>query len=221
MQADRTTDIFIKTCEHDRDYHGYCLMSIGKFCSGFRNTAVVAGEHPQGYLHQQVVKLNADEVTDADLILVTDSDTLFNQPVSPESFMVDGKPIWIHTPWTEEMLAHDGTRTWKRVMTEFFDQEPPSEFMRRQPFFFPRHVLKSLRDFCQQKHGKSIEDYVMNAGSFSEWNVLGFHCWLHHYNEFHWIDSSKDELPPELCRQFWSHDPISKNIEEIQSLLQQ
>jgi hypothetical protein len=218
------TDIFIKTCKHDAPYLGYCLDSIRKFCTGFRDTGfrdtvVIHGEHPEGYLWQQVEKMYADNHTDADFILVTDSDTLFNQPVTPESFMRDGRPIWIHTPWTEEMLAHPGTATWKRVMTAFAKESPPSEFMRRQPFVFPRAVLPSLREFCLRNHGITLADYIMQSQSFSEWNVLGFHCWTHHRDLFHWIDSSVDELPPLFVRQFWSHDPIEKNLAEIQSIL--
>ncbi len=214
-----TTDIYIKTCNHDIPYHRYCLQSIDKFCTGFQSTVVEDGEHPRGYLWQQVCKMYADLKTNSDFILVTDSDTLFTQPVTPESFMVGGKPIWIHTPWTAEMLAHPGTATWKRVMTEFFGVEPPSEMMRRQPFMFPARVLETLRGFCVQKHGISLSEYIMNQKAFSEWNVLGFHCWLHHRDLFHWVDSSVGELPPLLVRQFWSHDPIEKNIEEIRRIL--
>lgn len=213
-----TTDILIKTCQHDTDYHEYCIKSIEKFCSGFRNTVVIDGEHPRGYLHQQVVKMNADLHTDADMILVTDSDTLFTEPVAPESFMRDGKPIWFVTPWNEAMMANRGTRAWHEVMSQFFGQNPPYEFMRRQPFMFPREVLVGLRDFCAIKHGVSLEEYIMKAGRFSEWNVLGFFCWLHHREKFYWMDTTV-ECPPPLVRQFWSHDPIGKNIEEINRIL--
>lgn len=212
-------DIFIKTCFHDAAYHVYCLESIGRFCTGFRDTVVVGGEHPRGYLYQQVIKMHADTYTDADYILVTDSDTLFTEPVSPESFMVDGKPIWLYTPWTPEMLAHSGTKAWHDCMQEFFGVTPHAELMRRQPFMFPRHVLQSLREFCYHRHGVSIEDYVMSRGSFSEWNVLGFHCWLHHRDDFHWIDTSVDPLPPLRVHQFWSQTPIEQNLHAIQQIL--
>ena len=215
-----TTDIFIKTCAHDVPYHRYCIQSIDKFCTGFRDTVVMDGEHPRGYLWQQVCKMHADQHTNADMILITDSDTLFNQPVTPESFMRDGKPIWLHTPWTPEMLSHAGTAAWKKVMTEFFGVEPAAEFMRRQPFVFPARVLSSLREFCIHKHGVTLADYIMSRKAFSEYNVLGFHCWLHHHDLFHWIDTSVDELPPLRVRQFWSNDPVEKNLPEIQSILQ-
>jgi hypothetical protein len=211
-------DIFIKTCQHDAAYHEHCLKSIDKFCSGFRKVVVVEGEHPHGYLHQQIVKLEADLHTDADFILMTDSDTLFCRPVTPETYFEDGKVVWVHTPWTPEMLAGN-ERAWFDVMGQFFRETPPSEFMRRQPFMVPAWLLKNVRDYCARVHGLAIEDYVMGHGVFSEFNVLGFFAWLHHHDEFHWIDSSKDELPELTIRQFWSHDPIGKNIEEIRRIL--
>lgn len=211
------TDIFIKTCNHDRQYHEYCLKSIQKYCTGFRNTVVVDGEHPQGYIYQQVVKLHADRYTDADFILVTDSDTLFNTPVTPESFMVDGKPIWYMTPF-EQLLEHDALRHWHQVMTEFCRTPPPFEFMRRQPFMFPSYVLKDIREYCIKTHGRTLEQYPYDKGTFTEWNVLGFYCWLHHRDAFTWINTDNGIDAP-LVRQFWSHDPVKNNIKEIKNIL--
>lgn len=214
-----TTDIFIKTYSGDREYHKYCLQSIDKFCTGFKNVVVREGEHPRGYLFQQVEKLHADVHCDADYILITDSDTLFTMPVTPETYMVDGKPIWLHTPFNDEMLFHAGTRAWFDVMTEFFGEEPNSEKMRRQPFFFPSWLPKKLREFCYEKHGVSIEEYVMSRKSFSEFNVLGHFAWLYHRDEFHWIDTSKDELPKLTVAQMWSHTPISQIMNRIREIL--
>ena len=215
-----TTDIFIKTCVHDAEYHRYCLASIEKFCTGFRRTVVIEGEHPKGYLRQQVVKLHADTYTDADFVLMTDSDTLFTVPVTPETYLRDGKPVWIHTPWTPEMLAHKGTAAWRKCMTDFAKGvEPPSEFMRRQGFMVPGWLLKDLRQWCQFKHGKTLEDYVMNAGAFSEFNVIGHFAWQFHHNEFSWINTATDELPESPLVQFWSHTPVAENLERINQIL--
>lgn len=211
-----TTDIFIKTCQHDADYHRYCMESIDKFCTGFQNTVVVEGEHPQGYLHQQVEKMSADlSCPGADYILVTDSDTLFTEPVTPESFMRDGKPIWFYTP--VEDVSPDA-RTWLPVMEKFIGESPHAEFMRRQPFMFPAWILKELRQFCIDKHGCTLPHYIMNSGKFSEWNVLGFYAWKYHRDAFSWINTS-EELPPAKVKQFWSHAPLAENIEEIKLIL--
>jgi hypothetical protein len=219
------TDIFIKTYPRDAEYHKYCLLSIEKFCTGFRSVRVINDEHPNGYLWQQAVKMDADRLTwregdsPEDYFLMTDSDTLFTEPVTPESFMRGGKPIWLYTPWTPEMLEHAGMQAWKKVMKDFTGVEPHAEFMRRQPFMFPRKVLASMREFCQDHHGKSLGEYIMSSKAFSEYNALGQFCWLFHHDEFYWLDTSKEELPPLLTRQLWSHDSVEKNLPEIKSIL--
>lgn len=214
-----TTAILIKTCIRDAGYLKHTLRSIDKFCTGFSEVRVIEGEHPKGYLHQQWIKMSADLYVDADLILVTDSDTLFTQPVTPESFMRDGKPVWYMTPWTDEMLSHPGTRAWFDCMKSFFRQDPPAEFMRRQPFMFPREILADLREFCQRAHGRSLEDYILNAGAFSEWNVLGMFAWLFHRDKFSWINTDTDELPPLLVEQLWSQRPVEESMDKINQIL--
>ena len=216
--SEKTTDIFIRTCFHDRAYHRYCLDSINLFFKGHRKVVEVHGEHPRGYLNQQCEKIRAGDYTDADYLLFTDSDTIFNQPVTPESFMRDGKPMWLYTPWTPEMLAHPGTRAWFDVMTEFFGVEPPAEFMRRMGSIIPREVLQGFRDFCIQKHGVTIDEYVMSRDRFSEFNCIGFYAWQHCPEKFSWINTD-EEIPPSMTRQFWSHDDIRKNLAEIERIL--
>jgi len=213
-----TTDIFIKTCKHDRHYHKYCLESITKYCKGFRNTVVVDGEHENGYVYQQVIKLHANEYSDADYILVSDSDTLFNQDVTPQSFMKNGKPIWYMTPF-EGLLEHEGLRHWYDIMKNFCLTDPPYEFMRRQPFMFPRYVLEDIQSYCVKTHGRTLKEYPFDIGSFTEWNVLGFYCWLHHRDAFEWINT-EDGIDAPLVTQFWSHEPIANNMAQIKQILQ-
>lgn len=212
------TDIFIKTYSRDHEYLKYCLASIEKFCTGFRQVVIVDSEHPQGYLDQQVQKLSAHYRTDADFILFTDSDTLFTQPVTPDTFMVDGKPIWIHTPWTPELRA---AVPWFEPMRKFAGEDTPSEFMRRQGFMVPRQALEALQLFCWAKHKCPLEDYIMGEKIFSEYNSLGAYCWKFMHDRFHWVDSSKDELPALVVHQAWSHTPLEENIPVFNRILGQ
>lgn len=213
------TDIFIRTCSRDAAYHAYCIKSIEKYCSGFRNVIVVLKDEKHGYLGQQIDKLRVDLHSDADYFLITDSDTLFTRHVTPETYMVDGKAVWLHTPWNPEMLAHAGTRAWMEVMTKFCNAVPPSEFMRRQPFFVPRWLTENLRRFCVSTHGIEIDRYVMREGRFTEFNVMGFYAWLHHRDQIHWINTELDLLPELTVDQMWSHDPIAKNMDRINQIL--
>jgi hypothetical protein len=102
-----TVDIFIKSYPPDYDWLRYCLRSIDRFCSGFRKVVVVSPETfnadpalkipvqvvvaPQqcqdGYLDQQLFKLNAHQFSDADMILHVDSDTIFTVQVTPQTYL--------------------------------------------------------------------------------------------------------------------------------------
>lgn len=123
-EAGKTCDILIKSYPPDYERLNYCLRSIGKFGSGFRNVVLVhpANEPPDlslpvfrdmpivlkpvvengdGYLFQQVVKASAHEWTDADYILHIDSDTIVTTKISPETFIEDGKIPWLITPYKD------------------------------------------------------------------------------------------------------------------------
>lgn len=216
-----STSIFIRTYDADAAYHAQAMRSIEKFCTGFDRTVVVMAppNEKNGYMVQQRDKCYADQLTDSDFILMMDSDTIITEPVTPESFMVDGKPIWLHTPWTPEMLEHPGTAAWFRCMRKFFGEDPPSEFMRRQGFMIPREVLQATREYCLTEHGMPLSHYILSRREFSEFNCLGFLAWKFFHDEIAWVDTSKEELPPLRLRQWWSHDPIEKNIEEIERIL--
>lgn len=215
-------DIFLRTYSKDHEYLHYALRSITKFCTGFRQVVIVSKEDatPEiGYLSQQLTKINADQFSNADYILFTDSDTLFKTPITPETFFRDGKPIWLMTPF-KELEGSDCWKAWFQSMADFAGVEPEFEHMRRHPFVMPRWLLSSFREWCESQHGKTIEEYVFEKGRFSEYNALGHYAYRFHPEDFHWIDTSKEELPPETVLQLWSHTPFHENKEIIKQLLQ-
>src|SRR5437879_1823450 len=94
--SDMTIDFVCKTYQNDAPWLQYCLASLRKFCTGFRQVVVlvptrdhelfklmnltaettipVSDHYPDSYLGQQFYKLMADVYTDADLIYYFDSD---------------------------------------------------------------------------------------------------------------------------------------------------
>lgn len=231
-----TTDIFIKSYRGDFEWLPGCLHSIQKYATGFRDVVIVVPDtdsldhltvekvikvtelgHP--YMFQQVVKMFADTYTNADFISFVDSDCVFTSPVTPETFMTNGKPNWLHTPW--DKTGEDARSAWGDVMLKCIGEFPPSEFMRRHPQLVPRWALEEFRGFVSSKHGVSLDHYILNQPGrcFSEFNCLGFFLWLHHREKFHWINT-EEWLPPAVLKQFWSHGGMTPDIEnEIATLL--
>lgn len=235
-----TTDIFVKSYEKDADWLELCMRGIAKFASGFRRVVLVvppdmelpfpapdpntvtvirAPELQPGYLGQQVRKHHADLYTDADYILHLDSDNILTQPITPESMMRDGKPVWLMTPWAN--VAPDAEKAWKPILRAFFGMDSPNEWMRQHPFLIPRWLYSELRVWCIGRHLMALEDYVMSRPhhGWSEFNAFGFHLYIHHRDKIHWIDTTKESFP-QYVRQFYSYGGITSVIRsEIEGIL--
>lgn len=241
-----TCDILIKSYPPDYERLRYCLRAIDKFASGFRRVVVVIPDDPEvigfgmgmsnpdcrtvrvpesgcGYLFQNACKANAHEYSDADFILFIDSDTVLTRPVTPETFMRDGKPLWLITPYAhlEAGIAelsranagfHCGVMTWKAITEKFIGQPVEYEFMRRFPMLIPRSLHKAAAAFCQAHHGQRLTDYILSqpAKEFSEFNALGALAYYRARDQFSWLDTTKEPLPELVAIQKWSHDPFTE-----------
>jgi len=158
---------------------------------------------PESYMSQQVAKMNADNHTPADFILHLDSDCVFTEPVTPETFMQDGKPRWLMTPWKD---CFESKRIWFHVIAKAIQDCPQHEFMRRHGLVIPRWAYGEFRAFIEKTHGIPLDAYVMNqpGHEFSEFNCIGFWLWLYHRDKIHWHDTSTDGIPPCPIEQSWS-----------------
>jgi len=231
-----TTDIFIRSYAKDFPWLAYALRSIHKFATGFRDVIVVIPDTDDlsqltvekvfkvadvmpGYMQQQCTKMHADTFSDADTYLFMDSDCVLTEPVTPETFMTDGMPNWIYTPW--KSLGADAHNAWFEPMAKCLGEEPPAEFMRRHPQLIPRWALQEFRGFVPEKHGVSLEHYIGSQalGRFSEFNCIGFYLWLHHRKKINWHNTD-DGLPPTVLRQYWSHGGLTPEIRaELEPIL--
>jgi hypothetical protein len=140
----------------------------------------------------------------ADFIMHIDSDTVINEPLTPEMLFVGGKPLWLMTPW--HALGGTEKKAWFHVMAKCLQEAPGHEFMRRQGALLPRWAYAAFRDCIQATHGITATDYIMNQpnSEFSEFNCIGFYLWLFHRESIHWQDTVKTPLPPARMEQFWS-----------------
>lgn len=238
-EEDMTALIFIKSYPSDFPWLEYCLRSIRKFASGFREVVVVVPKvqvlsekswlraSPQvkvleaveyghdGYLSQQVFKLYADTFTDdTDYILHIDSDTIFTSPVTPETYFTNGKIDWMMTPYALIETP------WQPITEKFLTllRHPIEfEFMRRAPQMIPRWLYGAIREFCVLEHGCTIDQYIMKQPyrAFSEYNVLGALAYYYHRDKFNWINTAEtpeSEWPTLTVLQKYSHGGLTPDI---------
>lgn len=223
--------IFIRSHSSDFCWLSYCLKSIHKYARDFSEIVVALPDGHNlpltaervvfvpdlqpGYMGQQVSKLYADHYTDAENIVMMDSDSVFNQPVTPDLWFRDGKPIWMMTPMNK--VSPDAVAAWAPVLEKFFGIAPSYEFMRRIGQCIPRWALAAFREYCRAQHGCSLEDYIMRqpGKEFSEFNCIGAYLHGNHHDRIHWHNTETDGVPPSVVSQFFSHGGITPEIRAI------
>lgn len=219
-----THSIFIKSYRRDFPFLKYCLQSIDKFCSGFKETVVVVPfgdkatveswghqnvkvigikEYGDGYMFQQVVKLKAYTYCIGSHILFVDSDCVFTRPSTPENFMIEGKPLLLRTRYDEPGMPV----FWQDATEKACGFRSEWEYMRRHPMMHLAEVLHELPE---------MEQYIMNVPGrhFSEFNYIG-QMIERNYSHLYHIQDTKDGVPEAHLKQFWSwHEKGAAAYEE-------
>lgn len=224
-----TTEIFIRSYRNDFEWLGYCLRSIQQFANAFSGVTIVVPleDKPslshltaetvfgtfdicEGYLAQQITKLEADKYTDKDFILHVDSDCIFFEKTTPEDFFIDGKPI---------MLMEQCESPWPTISKRTLGWLDEYEYMRRLPIIYPRWIYEEFRRWIRHQHSTSLATWIASQPyrEFSEFNTLGQWARKFHPEAFTWMHP-KDV--PVKCRQFWSWGGVDIARKEIESLLQ-
>lgn len=226
-----SVDIFIRSYAGDFHWLSYALKSLHKRTKGFGQIhIVVPTSHAQGlsqlteekiyecpvyaddYIGQQITKLMADTYSNADFIMHVDSDLIFVQDVTPETFIVDGKPVIYYEPYSVV-----GMEPWYPIVYEVLGWAPENEFMRRFPFVYPRWLYADLRKYLESRHSNTLENYVSGRPyrSFTEFNIIGEFAWKMHHDKFTWRSPYED---PTYVRQFRSWDGIEQYIDTLEEL---
>lgn len=227
-----TVDIFIRTYSKDLEWLKYCLKSITKYATGFRDVIICIPEHEKhlisgwgltkekvfkwspvsanGYVDQQINKLSAHKFTDADYVLFIDSDTCFKKKTNVTDYFTVAKPNLIKTRYE---LVGDAI-CWKEPTESILKTEVHYEYMRRMPLLYKTQTLKNL-----EFHLGGFKQ-IAKENKLSEFNLIGAFIELIEKDEdYHIINSEIDPLPPITINQEWSwgglNEEIRSKLEEI------
>jgi hypothetical protein len=224
-------DIFIRTYHKDLDFLKYCLRSIRKFVTGYNEIIICIPEQDahlldswnltqeliikwdvvceNGYIDQQISKLKAHEMSDADYILYVDSDVCFFTPTDLSEFFIDGKPYLMKTRYE---LVGDAI-CWKECTEEILNIKLDYEYMRRIPIMFRRSTLGML------SMGINIDELAKRK-RLSEFNVIGAYAALIETDKYHIINTEFDPLPKQVAKQYWSWGTLTEEIkQEMEEIL--
>jgi len=189
------TDIFIKTYHKDFHLLEWCLRSINSFARGFNQVIIVSDighDVPDiccgipikvhyvdvgdklGYLWQKSIKLSWYEYTDADDVLILDSDEMLTVETTPDSFKDGEKYIWHYKHWVSAVkpLSNNYISILLGRTTIYSN---PLE----KGFIFERKTSVLLNNFiCQKFNYSSIWDVFISKELFliNEYTIYG--CFL-------------------------------------------
>lgn len=226
-----TCDIVLRTHSKDFEWLQYSIPSILKFCK-YRKlhllcpwpqvqdlkkqwpdlTVLPCPVYEMDYLGQQITKMQAWSITNADILIYTDSDAIFIKPY--ELNLIDGRIPRLVTHYRDLKWPIK----WKEVVIEHTGLTPKYEHMRRLPQVFWREDVKDCCEWLVKRWQKPIDDYIQKAVLFSEFNVLGEWCYRYRNDKYVWQDTMAGLPPRDVC-QFWSWggvtDMVKKEISQF------
>lgn len=235
-----TTDILIVSVGKHFNYLKYCLRSIAKFASGFGQVRLVVpgvdfeaavnlvrencptahvtcgDEWPgKGFLwHEYIVTTAPEHCPGADFILHMDSDCVFTEPVKPEDYFIEGKPILMYASFDWLVPQQGNLLNWKVAAQNALGFEVTQETMRRHPAVHYRKTYAKTKDCIEDHHDTSLAAYIMQQKesfpqSYAEFPTLGAVAWKFFPRDYFWWDQEINGFPRPKLMQAWSHREVT------------
>ncbi len=224
-----TVDVFIRTYHKDIPWLEHALRSIHKHVTGYRRiivtipqgqgellahltaeTVIEVLDLKDGYMGQQLTKMEAWRYTDADAVLFWDSDTVATEPVDiATEYLRDGKPLIYMTPYDQVGAA----KMWQQPTEITAGWWLGFEYMRRLPLLYRTDTLKACCEYIEQKKGVDLSVYIDNLERFSEFNVIGAYADREEGSRYAFVNTDDEMPPPNKVRQFWSWGGITPEVQ--------
>jgi uncharacterized protein DUF6492 len=186
---------------------------------GFREAVVQSyDEWPGlGFLHHMAQIMRADEwCPAADFIGHIDADCCFTSPVTPDTYIRNGKPIMRYEYFSKLGRRHPGAAAWQAPTQACLPFLVSKETMRCHPGVFHRGLYAEARRQIELKVKEPWEEYLKKQKNdypqtFVEFVTLGnvaLHCFPEKYEA---VEQIGDLVTPDNCvQQFHSPDPIDR-----------
>lgn len=242
------TALFNSTFGRDFPYLKYNLLSLEKFASGFSEYVILVpnpdleelrrmvselpgtsgipircegfDEWPgKGFLHHAAQIMRADQwCSNADFIAHWDSDCVFTAPVTPQTFIKDGKPILQFEDFDSIGKRHPGVLKWKEAAEACLPFAVKSECMRGHNETYGRRIYGIARFLIEQATGLSSDDYIKTCQNsfpqtFAEFPTLGAVAKELFPDQYHLVDNALKPNPDKSdfpVLQSWSHGAMDK-----------
>lgn len=181
----------------------------------------------QGMLHHMHIVMHSDQYCpEAHFIMHFDSDWVFTHPVTPDDFMVDGKPLIVYGSfdWLINRVQAN-LRMWQEATENAIGKPVPFETMRWPRLIYCRELYRAARTVIENYTGKGMVEFMRAQRnefpqSFCEYVTLGNVAWRFHRDRYSWRDQqTQGFIEPWKIHQAWSHEPpTAANLELYRKL---
>lgn len=229
MEVYLNCEIFIVSCAKHFPWLEYCLKSIEKYATGFSDVTIVIPESDlgkglpigrffraerewdgKGFLWHMAQVMRADEwCPEADFILHIDSDCVFSEPVTPDDYIIDGKPVLYHERFASIGKKHPDVLRWQQVVQSCVTFKVTQETMRRHPAVHRRENYGQSRFEIRAKTKMPWDEYIKSCRNefpqgFCEYVTLGNVAMRYFPTEYHFVDMEHTAWPKQKIVQFSS-----------------
>lgn len=169
---------------------------------------------PNGFVDHMIQKCLADQhCPDADYIFHTDSDVIFCEPATPETFFQNGKPIMLVEPYEHLRAVRNPAACWELSTRRILGWSPRYETMRRHGTVYPRDLYGRFRRYIEDKCHRAFREVMLAEKVWSEFNCLGSFAQQTCPDLFHTIDVSREPWPAHPLVQFWSLGAMDQPVD--------
>lgn len=248
-----TTDILIVSCAKHFPWLRYCLKSIVRFSKGFHQVKILVPDDDlsamsplltelstdfgppiriqafkdwpgKGFLRHEHIVMCADEYSEADFILHTDSDCVFTEPFSPADYFIDGKPVLMYGSYHWLVTTQQANLgMWQEAVERAVGAPSVNEFMRRHPAVHYRQLYPLARARMQAHTGMDPADFIASCREefpqgFCEFNTLGEVAWRYLHDDYRWWSQEKEGfIKPHKIVQFSSGNSPANIVFDVNS----
>lgn len=241
-----STEIFVCTHAKDFPWLKYCLRSMAKFATGFSAIKVLVpranvkaletlvsetgkpfssaiycygGDEWPGLgmvWHMNQVMHADTHCPFADFIAHLDPDCVFTEPVTPDSYIINGRPILRFENFHFIGFRHPGVMRWQEATARCLPFPVHYETMRCHPEVYHRGLYAAARQQMEQKTGQPVPAYIRSCRNefpqtFCEYVTLGNVVMQLFRDQYHLVEQFGDRVTPSNhLQQFWSHGALDQ-----------
>jgi hypothetical protein len=125
---------------------------------------------PDGYTFQMYTKMTADDFTNAELIILWDSDLMLIGPAELDWIFWEGKPIIEFQEWSQAITNSE--RVWRAPTSLMMGMDLDREYMCGAPFIYWRETFSKCRYQIARTHRRSFFDCLYSDVPFRADNFL-------------------------------------------------